>query len=452
MPYNVTVDDISPLIKYSQTWVSYVSKPESDEHFGKTIHITQSQGAQAQFSFSGTAVYIFGARKSNYGHGIIRVDNESYDVDQYTPTQSDGTDGLYQQLLFKKENLPNRLHDVSLTYNASSGTYISLDYVMWTSGDDIIGAKNVTIDDNDLDAWRYSTDSGSWKMDSAYVGSYLYQTIHFIDADKATARVSFEGNAVYLYGGLFYDHGSFTVDIDGRRIDTLSGTANTTKTEIRAKELMYYADGLGPGIHNMTITNTPGTSDKKWLDVDYVLATQPDWFRGVDNNSKLPSLVGAVCGAVAAFILLALATWYSMRRRRRRNNSSFVDLLHENPNPYGIPMGYVPPGVGTSAYQTFYAAQHGNSDCSGTSDSTHKLIPALSATSVPSASSVNLIGSPSELPSNNMGSPGSFMPSPALAYPTTPYERPTGNAPVVSTQGAQSQFLYGDKSMLTYTG
>lgn len=56
---------------------------------------------QASFSFNGTAVYIFGAKRGNHGHYIVTIDNgEAQRYDGYAPQQTDGTDGVYQVVRF----------------------------------------------------------------------------------------------------------------------------------------------------------------------------------------------------------------------------------------------------------------------------------------------------------------------------------------------------------------
>jgi hypothetical protein len=112
---------------------------------------------QASFSFNGTAVWIFGAKRGNHGHYIVTIDNgQAERFDGYAPTQSDGTDGVYQvvcflvsvqglvahrppQPLFSKTDLKDGFHTVVLSNDggADSGKpYVDIDFITWTSNDE----------------------------------------------------------------------------------------------------------------------------------------------------------------------------------------------------------------------------------------------------------------------------------------------------------------------------
>ncbi|KAG8722020.1 hypothetical protein FRC11_002796, partial [Ceratobasidium sp. 423] len=124
MPYNVTIDDISPLIKYQGQWLdSYklAADPYTNRYLGQTFHSSKTDGSQATFSFNGTAVWIFGAKRGNHGHFIVTIDNgDAQRIDGYAPTQPDGVDGVYQVAIFSRTGLSDGLHTVTLTNDNGS--------------------------------------------------------------------------------------------------------------------------------------------------------------------------------------------------------------------------------------------------------------------------------------------------------------------------------------------
>ncbi|KAJ1300306.1 hypothetical protein OPQ81_005128 [Rhizoctonia solani] len=346
MPYNVTIDDISPLITYQGQWLDsfkLAADPYTDRYLGQTFHSSQTDGSQATFKFNGTAVWIFGAKRGNHGHFIVTIDNgEAQRIDGYAPTQSDGTDGVYQVPIFSRTGLEDRLHTVTLTNdNGSDGNrpFVDIDFITWTSNDDVSDAKNITMDDYN---WNYTTPSTAWGTTSSYVVDYYNQTEHFTNVGGATASVQFQGNAVYLYGGTLDDHGTFNVQIDDHTPVGLNGSSKGYHPRV----LLYYADGLGPGNHKLTVTNT---QNGKYLDVDYIQVLQSSSSNEASasnpsGKAKTPIIAGTVCGVVVGLAWIIAAVWWFMKRRRSNDS---VDLLNAEAKAYDVPpVGYGPASSG----------------------------------------------------------------------------------------------------------
>jgi hypothetical protein len=79
-------------------------------------------------SFNGTAIYIYGAKRSIYGSFTVTVDGEIVAHD------SAGGNDEFQVSLFAKSNMPYGAHRVVLT-NAGSPLGLDLDFVNITTGD-----------------------------------------------------------------------------------------------------------------------------------------------------------------------------------------------------------------------------------------------------------------------------------------------------------------------------
>ncbi|KAF5383351.1 hypothetical protein D9757_008376 [Collybiopsis confluens] len=106
-PLNTTIDDSSPLITYEGTW-------NANSPTDPGLH-----------DFNGTAIYIYGGRRSNYGKFIISLDGEESSGSAFNPSVS-GT----SELLFHKEGMKQGWHTVVITNNgtgAQSG--LDIDFV-----------------------------------------------------------------------------------------------------------------------------------------------------------------------------------------------------------------------------------------------------------------------------------------------------------------------------------
>ncbi|KAG9074396.1 hypothetical protein FS749_014056 [Ceratobasidium sp. UAMH 11750] len=345
MPYNVTIDDISPLITYTGQWLdSYRLPPTADQfvnrYWGETFHSSQTDGSQMSLTFNGTAIYIFGAKRGNHGHYIVTIDNDKAQTfDGYAPKQLDGTDGVFQVPIFAQTGLPDGLHTVVLTNDGGADgdrPFVDIDFITWTSNEE--AHSNITLDDG---AFTYTTPSVPWSTSSIYVGDYYNKTEHATNVAGATASLTFEGTGFYLYGGTLNDHGQFSVAVNDHAPVVLNGSTNGYHSRVP----LYYADGLGEGTHKLVVTNTQSGT---WLDIDYIDIIQTKGDASASNPSgtaKTPIIAGVVCGVVIGLAWLIAAVWWFMRRRKRRSDSA--DLLNQESKPYEVPpVGYGPASGG----------------------------------------------------------------------------------------------------------
>ncbi|KAF8596101.1 hypothetical protein BDV93DRAFT_500726 [Ceratobasidium sp. AG-I] len=343
MPYNVTVDDLSPLINYSGQWNdSYKLSTDLaySKYSGQSFHSSGTPGSSAMFRFNGTAAYIFGAKRCSYGYYFVQVDDEQ-------PQRFDA----YPPPLFARADLPDGLHTVVITNDSGADgdrQSVDIDFIRWTSADTppCRGLSNKTIDD---EFFTYTTPGGAWSTRAQYNSYYFNETTHITQVTGATASVTFEGTGLYLYGGTLLDHGTYSIQIDNQPGITLNGSTKN----FHPRALLYYADGLGSGTHSLTVINT---QNRRYLDIDYVDIIQsglnavpgPGSVHRPNNSTRI--IAGVVCGIVVSACLV-LAMWY-MRRRKQRLES--VDLLESPINMSEVPpVGYGPanggPGWGNTA-------------------------------------------------------------------------------------------------------
>lgn len=84
---------------------------------------TNIAGAVASFTFNGTGVQIFGAKRGNHGEYQIKVDDSLF-----PPVSGKATDpGLFQQPLFSTTGLNQGLHLVTLTNQENA--FVDIDFV-----------------------------------------------------------------------------------------------------------------------------------------------------------------------------------------------------------------------------------------------------------------------------------------------------------------------------------
>ncbi|KAG9094065.1 hypothetical protein FRC06_011196 [Ceratobasidium sp. 370] len=336
MPYNVTIDDISPLITYTGQWrdsYNFSGDPFTSRYAGNSFHSSRTTGSQASFRFNGTAVYIFGAKRGNHGQYSVKVDNEQpQEFDGYAPTQPDGTDGVYQVLaqqpLYARSGLTNGLHNITLTNDGETNSaqpFVDIDFITWTSNDE--AGLSETLDDGQFE---YRPPS-AWSTSSQFVNNYYGKTEHITSQRGASASLAFEGSGIYLYGGTLNDHGVYTINLDDHPPVVLNGFTK----DFHPKNILYYADGLGPGTHKLTVTNNDPQG--RYLDVDHVDIIRPSP-ESTGNSVGRPSaagIAGIVFGTIAVTWLIILAMWYTWRRHRLMSESA--DRLNAECKPYSLP-------------------------------------------------------------------------------------------------------------------
>ena len=91
-----------------------------------TFTLTTTSGASATLTFNGTAVWIYGAKRSNHGPYNITLDGNDYEDDGYYNGQ------IFQQVLFSSVGLDATTpHTVSIinSYTDVTEPYLDIDFV-----------------------------------------------------------------------------------------------------------------------------------------------------------------------------------------------------------------------------------------------------------------------------------------------------------------------------------
>jgi hypothetical protein len=118
----------------------------------------------------------------------------------------------------------------------------------------------------------------------------------------ASATFTFAGDVVQIFGTSGPNDAPYSVQLDGGS----SLTFNATKLEAHEQVLLYYADNLGPGSHNVKIVNQPALSGQS-LNINYALVdsvpSAPTRYLHVFTNCVYPitSLLRQYCQRVGTY-------------------------------------------------------------------------------------------------------------------------------------------------------
>ncbi|KAF9233527.1 hypothetical protein BU15DRAFT_80018 [Melanogaster broomeanus] len=317
MPLITTVvDDKSPLILYDASWFPGTSAdPLADQYYLGTFTSNNVTDGKATFSFNGTAVWIYGAKRENHGTYTIELDSASYPNNNGYSANS-----LFQQSLFNMSGLTQGMHTMNLINTATSSTnmYVGIDLIVWQSevgnAGDQLSAELV----QDTDP-RFQYQVPAWGTTSSSVNFNFFSngTGHSTQTYGASATFTFTpGDAVTLFGPTGPSNGPYAVQLDGGEIMTYNGSTFLTNYGVT----LYHADNLGPGQHQMVLTNMPSTNGQS-LSIDYAKlwnlssGSSPNTSSssGSPNTLSSGAIVGIVIPAVAA-VLAAGAAFFFYRR------------------------------------------------------------------------------------------------------------------------------------------
>ncbi|EIN08202.1 hypothetical protein PUNSTDRAFT_52662 [Punctularia strigosozonata HHB-11173 SS5] len=271
--YNFTVDDSSPIITYAPAgaWSdSSTADSKLDQYANSTFHATNVSGATASFSFTGTAFYLYGAKRANHDEYTVTVDGSAAIANGFNATDD------FQTLLWSATDLENEQHQVVLTDTStrSDRPYVDIDFVVFTLGD---GHPETPFQDTTLDdtAWTNITYGDGWETGSNGLNNDYYNgTFHDTKTQGAAARITFFGECIYLYGATSSNHGNYSVAIDGGAPTSLTGYTGTPTdpgTIFRPQTLLFFASGLAHDTHTLELTNTDTSG--AYLDFDRLVTT-----------------------------------------------------------------------------------------------------------------------------------------------------------------------------------
>ncbi|KIM26225.1 hypothetical protein M408DRAFT_10046 [Serendipita vermifera MAFF 305830] len=129
---NTTIDDPDFRVIYSSTpsWRTDLWLEQSPPAYLDTTHRTQNPGAYATFTFTGTAVYVYGHKAADHGF-------RDFSVDSATPTRCDGRTGSQgsQAILYWQDGLSPGSHFLTIQHTGVAPQWLNIDFFVVTSVD-----------------------------------------------------------------------------------------------------------------------------------------------------------------------------------------------------------------------------------------------------------------------------------------------------------------------------
>ncbi|KAG2361343.1 hypothetical protein BDR07DRAFT_1287489 [Suillus spraguei] len=259
------IDDKSPLIHYDSTWAAGNSGDDSlaDQYFRGTFQTSIITNSIATFSFNGTAFSIYGAKRGNHGSYTVTVDG--YDYVGYTAYSGQSNISLFQQVLFNRSGLTQELHTISLTNTGVTGSgnpYVDIDMVTWQTEFNGTQLVTETVDDADT---RFQYQEPGWNTNPTGVNLFNNGSGHSTSISNASVTLTFTvTESVSVFGTVGPSNGLYSVSLDSQPAYQYNASTYLTFYEV----MLYHADNLGPGQHQLTLMNLPDTNGQS-LNIDY---------------------------------------------------------------------------------------------------------------------------------------------------------------------------------------
>ncbi|TYJ52941.1 hypothetical protein B9479_006453 [Cryptococcus floricola] len=223
---------------------------------------------------------------------------------------------------FVADDLPAGLHQVELRAVEGEGQleFMGLGGELDLADD---GLGNMTIDDTSpsfvyspSSSWTFLSSSSSSTTTSTSnatlsaddLQNSFNSTAHSALSIGAKVELSFQGEAVYVYGMGLEDGGRGEVRVDG----VLQGVIDTSGAWKTYSSLLYMGSGFSAGAHTLSITSTSANA----LIIDYALLTTQSSSSSSPTNLGL--IVGVIIGVSAFLIILAACAYVWMVQRRSR--------------------------------------------------------------------------------------------------------------------------------------
>ncbi|KAJ7312860.1 hypothetical protein DFH08DRAFT_717257 [Mycena albidolilacea] len=120
---NFTIDDTSPLIQYAGIWRAGNDTGDPLGHLRVALVAVPLVWTYTTFTFNGTQVYVYGAKRDNHGPYSITLDGTTVTFDGFSSTALWTT-------LFVSDALTEGLHTVTVTnqMRKSTNAYLDIDY------------------------------------------------------------------------------------------------------------------------------------------------------------------------------------------------------------------------------------------------------------------------------------------------------------------------------------
>ncbi|KAJ6526622.1 hypothetical protein DFH09DRAFT_1328465 [Mycena vulgaris] len=332
---NYTIDNVNPLIQYApaSSWTegSKTGDPLASSYSnGGTFTLCTTQGSSATFTFNGTQVYVFGAKRENHSPYTVTLDGTATPFDGFSSVPIFST-------LFVSNVLPQGLHTVTITNELTDTTkpFLDIDFITWTSTVADTG-EIITLEDTTSQFVYQPATSWDTDLGASLLNGFSSNNGHRTLTTGASSIITFAGDFITVFGAVGPNLARYTVKVDGRT----GATFNATKEAYTPQVALYHADGLGAGQHTIELISQPAVAGQVFaIDYAQVAATAstasttsatPGGASGTAGSTTIkkasnigPAIGGAVAG-IAGLALIVFLVFFCLRRRKRRRENDEV--------------------------------------------------------------------------------------------------------------------------------
>ncbi|KAJ7194223.1 hypothetical protein GGX14DRAFT_700960 [Mycena pura] len=266
---SVIVDDRNISIKYNPEWTTLDLGTFID--FRATTSQPPVTGGEAQYTFNGTSVSVYGTFGPSADDGSENGTSMAFSVDggdaaTFTvPPRT--TSATHHQLFYSSPVLSQGLHTL-LIQSTQSGSDIFLDYLLYDAGQASTAGQRLFVDDNET-VVEYSP---GWQLNNSE--SCFMHTTHFSQSPESWVSLTFEGTLLQLFGPITPGPGGVAYSahavIDGGSPILLPTPHNLeTSPNTSFNTELFATTSLSQGRH--TINFTVSSDSAVPLFVDYFL-------------------------------------------------------------------------------------------------------------------------------------------------------------------------------------
>lgn len=260
--YNVFIQDSSPLLIYSPPGAWIDTPLQLHDSPFPSYHATNVQNATVKLEFTGTGIHLLSATAPIPGSYEVYIDGQR--LSNWTDSSSQLDSKLLLGSITGLEMAP---HTVTLINSGVTGDVLDLARVevesVITNGGSSL--STATFDDT-VDEIQW----GSGWISAPGGPAFYNMTVHYTEQPDAQMSFSFEGDAIAIYGTSGTEMGYYTVTLDGQP-NTLNGGSDGSVRTHPDRAILYLANGLNPGRHELTITANPSSlGDPRVFNVDCI--------------------------------------------------------------------------------------------------------------------------------------------------------------------------------------
>ncbi|WWC91691.1 uncharacterized protein L201_006637 [Kwoniella dendrophila CBS 6074] len=398
---NITIDDNSPQFQYYSKSNGWIQDHRADnwtvDYFKQTFMGTYTQGDYVSLTFNGTAIAVYGARRSNHGYYATKLDDGAM-----TFQNANSGPPKFQTVIFQAAGLsPNIEHTLTMTntpdknnlpVKAGEQWWFDVDYAVITTAP-VVGEVYTTVIDDGSSAISYR---GTGWAEGNPDKNYYNTSLHVSSKPTDLMQLQFNGSSIQLFGGTYVDYGNYSISIDNAPEQVFNGTY----FQLQAQTPLYTASNLTDGPHTLTMVNLGAGPAGSFLDFDYAVVNSTIDPSGTHHNatgtnttssasgndksggssSNTGAIAGGVVGGVVGLALVAILAWFLFRRKNRNregypypskskepmdlNGEEVKPFEHGNSNQY---MQALPSTVGSSGTGSIQTSPHsypnnGNND------------------------------------------------------------------------------------------